>query len=68
MMNMDTPIGADAGRADVPLMNEEQRTRQLIGRVFGNVHIEYPGVTREFVRQVVQERRAAGAIRGIVVR
>ena len=49
-------------------MTEQQRADQLVSRVFGNVHIEYPEVTRELVRTVVQNRRNAGTVNGIVAR
>jgi hypothetical protein len=35
-------------------MTEEQREEQLISRVYGNIHLEQPGLTRELVRELVK--------------
>ncbi len=36
-----------------------KRDAQLIGRVYGNIHMEYPQVTREMVAARLQLRRDA---------
>jgi hypothetical protein len=42
-------------------MTAEQKTRQLIDRVYGNLAIENPTVTREFVAEQVRLYREAEA-------
>lgn len=36
-------------------MTETEREEQLISRVYGNIHLEQPGVTKELVRELVRE-------------
>ena len=38
-------------------MTLEAKNEQLISRVYGNVHLEYPEVTRELVRSRLNARR-----------
>jgi len=40
-------------------MTEEQRDRQMINRVYGNISIENPNVTRELTEQIYFERKQA---------
>jgi hypothetical protein len=34
-------------------ITEEERQEQLVSRVYGNIHMEQPGVTKELVRELV---------------
>ena|SRR5579872_609650 len=43
-------------------MTEERRADQLVKLVYGNVHVEHPGITMDLARTIVQERRAAGTL------
>lgn len=47
-------------------MTEIEREEQLISRVYGNIHLEQPGVTKELVRELVRrslrERNADAAV------
>lgn len=36
-------------------MTEIEREEQLISRVYGNIHLEQPGITKELVRQLVRK-------------
>lgn len=38
-------------------MTDEEREEQLISRVYGNIHLEQPAITKEIVRELVQNRR-----------
>ena len=49
-------------------MTEQQYIDQLVGMIYGNVHVEHAGVTLELARKVVQERIAAGTLDGIFLR
>ena len=35
-------------------MTEEERKEQLISRVYGNIHMEQPAITKELVRRLVE--------------
>jgi len=37
-------------------MTDTQREEQLISRVYGNIHLEQPAVTKEMVRELVRNR------------
>ena len=37
-------------------MTDAQREEQLISRVYGNIHLEQPAVTKEMVRELVRNR------------
>ncbi|MDP1798668.1 MAG: hypothetical protein Q8K78_14335 [Planctomycetaceae bacterium] len=39
-------------------MTDDQREAQLVDRVFGNIHLECPGVTRELIRDLLARRKA----------
>lgn len=41
---------------------------QLIGRVFGNIHLEYPEITREMVAARLKLRREEEAARHVTER
>lgn len=49
-------------------MTDTERDEQLISRVYGNIHIEQPAVTKEMVRELVRqhrlERSGDAAVRG----
>ena len=55
-----------AALANAPLtrMTPEQRDAQLINRVYGNISLENPKVTREFVAEHLRPRRQAEAANG----
>lgn len=38
-------------------MTEVEREEQLIRRVYGNIHLEQPAVTKEMVRELVTKHR-----------
>ena len=61
-MNPDPPVPM----ANAPLgkMTPEQRDAQLINRVYGNISLENPKVTREFVAEHLRLRRQAEAANG----
>jgi hypothetical protein len=48
-------------------MTAGERETQLISRVYGNVHLEFPELTREMVRKLVTEHREAAQRNGNAV-
>ena len=42
-------------------MTAERRDAQLVSRVFGNIHLEHPEITREQVAERLRLRRKAEA-------
>ncbi len=49
-------------------MTDNEREEQLISRVYGNIHLEQPGVTRELIRELVQKSHREGDSDAAVIR
>lgn len=54
---MKTNTPAPLANAPLTRMTPEQRDEQLINRVYGNISLENPKVTREFVAEQLRLRR-----------
>ena len=61
---MNTVTPAPLANAPLTRMTPEQRDTQLINRVYGNISLENPKVTREFVAEHLRLRRKAEAANG----
>lgn len=54
---MNTTAPTPSLNAPLTSMTPEQRDAQLINRVYGNISLENPKVTREFVAEQLRLRR-----------